>query len=60
MRRVPGTRIPKVTPEGIHTLTTKQLIDIYMCGYGDRDAKLTPFVGGEPKKYIKLILEGLV
>lgn len=41
----------------MHTLTTEQLINIYMCGYGDRDAKLSPFVGGEPEKYIKLILE---
>jgi hypothetical protein len=46
--------------EIVEVMDIKHLINIYMCGYGDRDAKLNPFVGGEPEKYIKMILEGLV
>ena len=55
MGRVPGIKSPK--PK---RFTLQDMIKAYMCGYGDRDAKLHPFVGSEPAEYINLIKEGLV
>lgn len=40
--------------------TLQDMINAYMCGYSDRDAKLHPFVGSKPEEYINLIKEGLV
>ena len=47
MGRVPGSKIPK--PE---RFTLQDMIDAYMCGYSDRDAKLYPFEGSKPVDYI--------
>jgi len=36
--------------------TLEDLINAYMCGYGDRDAKLTPFHDMTPKEYFNIMI----